>query len=120
MSVQPLEAWGGRPSGATQREYDEQLVLALLLDDPAAHAWELSGLDPLWFSVPLHRKVAAAICQVRDSGRRVHWRRVGVAAGPSRSPARVLARALYYRAGASFGLTAAISRLQFAAARRSA
>jgi hypothetical protein len=31
-----------------------------------------------------------------------------------------MVRELYYRAGASFGLTAAVSRLQFTAARRSA
>lgn len=107
----PLQAWDGTPVRASAREVDEAFVLSQLLAAPGINAWELAGIAPELFEVPVHRAIAAAICAVRDSGRRMHWRRVGVRAGPRGSPARRLVRALYYRAGIEAGLTAAISRL---------
>ncbi len=98
---------------------DEQVVLASLLAWPQANGWELSGLDPRCFSVVSHRKIAEALCAVRDSGRRVHWRRVRVelkkrgASGLAGEVPR-LVRAV----GTSIGLTAAMSRLHHYAARR--
>lgn len=106
-----VQAWDGTPVRADAREVDEAFVLSQLLAAPGLNAWEVQGIRPGLFEYPLHRAIAAAFCAVRDSGQRLHWRRVGVRAGPRGSPARRLVRALRYRAGIEAGLTAAISRL---------
>lgn len=111
LTSPPIHAWDGTPLVASPREVDESFVLAQLLASPRINAWELAGIGPDLFEVPVHRTIATAICAIRDSGRRMHWRRVGVKAGPRGSPARRLVRALHFRAGIEAGLTAAISRL---------
>ena len=104
----------------SQQMFDEQLVLAILLDQPREHGWELGGLDARWFTAPAHRKVAEAICAMRDLGQSVDYRRVARRVGRKGSALYRFVHDLRNALGVPYGLTAAISRLQFTAARRSA
>ena len=100
--------------------YDEQFVLSCLLDDPRGNEWELSGLSPSAFRDPTCRQVASALVRVRDSGRRVHWRRVrGDLRARRELAAHHLCGLLVRRAGLSWGLTAAVSRIIHRATRAS-
>jgi len=56
--------------------YDEQEVLACLLWHPQQHAFELAEIRPEMFRVRVHQQIAHVLCGLRDSGVRVHWRRV--------------------------------------------
>lgn len=98
--------------------YDEQFVLACLLESPEENGWELSGLDPRIFVSPTCRQIAESLVRARDSGRRVHWRRVRRDLKSRRElAAHFLTGALVRRNGLHIGLTAAVSRLTQRAAR---
>jgi replicative DNA helicase len=98
------------------QKYDEQLVLAILLAYPQANEWELSGLSPDLFRNPVHRLIATALCRARDSGRRVHWRRVRALLRKRGHACAADVETLVRAIGTSWGLTAAVSRLHRARA----
>lgn len=92
-----------------QREFDEQLVLAILLDNPMKFQWEIASLHSLRFHNPLLGEIAAAMVDLQASGRRMDYRRVGRMVDPS---LRSSVHALYFRCGAEFGLEDALTRLK--------
>lgn len=94
--------------------YDEQEVLAILLAKPQENAWELSGLKADLFRNPVHREIASALVEVRDSGKRVHWKRVrGELRRRRQREAWAFTGKLHWAGGPPWGLTAAMSRLVF-------
>lgn len=96
---------------------DEQYALACLLTWPDENRWELDGLTADLFSHPVHRQIAEAILEVRNSGRRVHWRRVrGVLRKRVQREAWALVRPLTRAVGAPGLLTSTMSRLVYAQA----
>lgn len=103
-----------------QAVQDEQEVLAGLLWAPQLQVWELGGLREDLFADPTSRHVARALIAVRDSGRRVHWRRVrALLRRRGQDAAARLVEPLVRALGTRAGLTAAISRIhQRAAASR--
>lgn len=94
--------------------YDEQFALACLLEKPDENRWELDGITADLFRNPVHREIAEALIRVRDSGKRVHWRRVRwVLKAQGRIEARAFVRELVRHNGLHAGLTASISRLVY-------
>lgn len=101
--------------------YDEQFTLACLLERPDDNRWELDGLTADLFLNPVHREIALALIAVRDSGRRVHWRRVRrVLKARGQMEAREFVKVLVRRNGLHAGLTASVSRLVYRRANRKA
>ncbi len=95
-----------------QAVQDEQEVLACLLSAPHMHGWELGGLREDLFADPTTHRIAGALISVRDSGRRVHWRRVrALLRRRGEADAAWLVEPLVRSLGTRVGLTAAISRL---------
>lgn len=103
------------------RTQDEQEVLACLLWAPQEHGWELDGLGSGLFVDPTCRQIAMALQELRDSGKRVHWRRVRRVLNQRRQGAAAsLVEPLVKALGTRCGLTAAVSRLHQWRARRAA
>lgn len=101
------------------QNYEEQLTLAILLVAPQANRWELDGLS-LDLFVGFHaRQVAEALIAVRDSGQRVHWRRVRRwLCQRGRRDASAFALDLWRSIGTAVGLTQSISYLTHAREQR--
>lgn len=90
---------------------EEQTALAILLAYPEQNRWELDGLEADLFAEPVHRLIARALCEVRDSGRRVHWRRVAGELKRRGHACHADVRRLVGAIGTKAGLTLAVSRL---------
>jgi replicative DNA helicase len=100
---------------------DEQYALACLLEHPDTNRWELDGLTADLFTHHAHRQVAEALIEVRNSGRRVHWRRVRRALKrKGQRDAWDLIRPVMRAVGSEAILTATMSRLVQARATRRA
>jgi replicative DNA helicase len=100
---------------------DEQYALVCLLVWPDENRWELDGLTADLFTLPAHRHVAEALLEVRNSGRRVHWRRVRrVLKRKGQRDAWDLVQPLMRAVGAPGLLTSTMSRLVHARASRRA
>lgn len=94
--------------------YDEQFVLACLLEKPDENRWELDGLTADLFRWPAHHHIAQALIAVRDSGRRVHWRRVRRWLRQHRfDNAAEYVHPMVKHNGLHAGVTASISRLVY-------
>ena len=102
-------------SVSRNRHYAEQFILAHLLASPRLHAWEVGGLVPSMFSDEAHRLIAQALCDLRDQGRLIHWRRVSGLLKRRRQACWRDIDTLRLKAGACVGLTAAISYLHHSA-----
>lgn len=100
---------------------DEQYVLGSLLESPEQNRWELDGLTADLFTHPVHRQVAEALISVRNSGKRIHWRRVRRALRKrEQREAWAMVRPLVNAIGSAAMLTATMSRLVYARAHRRA
>jgi hypothetical protein len=104
-----------------EREQDEMIVLGTLLSWPESNRWELDGLEARLFTFPALRDIASELIRLRDEGRHIHWRRVRLGLVARKRPvAASMVEPLVQRIGTSAGLTAAVSRLHAASARRAA
>jgi hypothetical protein len=103
-----------------ERRFDEQVVLATLLRWPRRNAWELGGLEADMFADADHRVIAQALCELRDSGRFVHWRRVKGLVKRRRPDLAFFVEGLSRALGTDAGLSPAVARLHAARARRAA
>ncbi len=61
---------------ASDRCWHEVWTLAPLVKWPDDYDWHLAMLDPTDFETSPLRVIASVVCDLRDRGQRIHWRRV--------------------------------------------